>query len=478
MQVLGELMNLDAKENTIPLPWYHRAALGHESNTTVSVVLVKNNFRKNFDLIVSVIDPKVWDKAYRLSFKKEEGGGVVNEIFKKIHKKWDVILSESVAQEGGNYHLTSIICEPKVEDVDLEILSLKKGMLKNGFEVTAKPVYIDTPHIIKFKKTQVKNGHLTNCGWIFDFLKREISLEDQCKVLVTADTRLRILRFNFCRKNTVSFDIEHIEEQGTLKLITEKLLENPSFNILSSLSSKSGVPDEYARFRIVCEIEGENSQNTIEYVEKQINEISARHPLLSISVINFHLGKKANRLTYCNSPYDIVARVPGYLRPHIIHYKKDFPKNKFPIFISRRFVKNSEIDKVVNRIKKVLTENDCYCVEAFPKSGDRTSEDIEVKSKMWLSKAGILLINSPKKLGNKEPISLNLPQEYGFLDGQGKPILILQEGADLALSEKWSNVRGVKPTFIPDNAEAFNPENENSIDTKIIEWLNSIKFAL
>ena len=42
MQVLGELMNIRPKNGTLPLPWYHRAALGHENNTAVSVVLVKN----------------------------------------------------------------------------------------------------------------------------------------------------------------------------------------------------------------------------------------------------------------------------------------------------------------------------------------------------------------------------------------------------------------------------------------------------
>ena len=475
MQVLGELMYLRPKEGKLPLPWYHRAALGHENNTSVSVVLVKNEYRKNLDIIVSVIEPKVWSKAYRLSFKKREGGGIINDIYKNIYEKWDIILSESVAQEGGQHHITSVICEPKVDDIEGEINALKSKMRENGFKVSAKKVYIDEPEIVRYKKGLIKNGQIIDCDWIFDYLKKTNEIEKKCKVLVTADTRLRISRFILCNDNTVSFDIEHIAEQGTLKLITEKLTENPTFNILSSLSSKGTVRDGYAKFRIVCEMEKTNTQNTIEYVRNKIRELSIQYPLLSIDIIHAHLGKEAKNLTYCSSPYDIVAKVPEYLKPHIKRYKRGFPKRKYPVFLSRRFIRIEAVEKVVERIKKVLNENGCYVVEAFPKPGDRTSEDIEVKSKMWLSKAGILLINSPSKLGEIEPLSLNLPQEYGFLDGQGKPILILQEGADNELNKKWSNVRGVKPTIIPEDAEAFNPENENSIDAKIIGWIEGIK---
>jgi len=87
-----------------------------------------------------------------ISFKKKEGGGIINDIFKNIHEKWDIFLSESVSQEGGEHHITSIICEPKVPDVDKEIQELKSKMSKNGFKVSAKSVYIDKPDIVKFKK--------------------------------------------------------------------------------------------------------------------------------------------------------------------------------------------------------------------------------------------------------------------------------------------------------------------------------------
>ncbi len=474
MQVLGELMYIKKNSSLLPLPWYHRAALGLENDTTVSLSLVENKTRGNYDIIVTVIEPIVWKKAYRLSFVKSDNTGIVGEIFSNISKNWDIILSESVTQEGGKHHLTSLICEPKVEDLEKELERMKKLYENKKFSFSAKPVFIDIPIVKHTKNNKIKNGSIVKSNWIYKHLT-DIPKDKNIKVLVTADTRLRLLRFTLCSNETISVDIEHLAKQGTLKKITERLSKIKNFNILSSLSNKSSVDNAYARFRLVCEIKDKSPEKIYNLINKAIGDLNDKNPLLSISIIGHHFGKNAEKLTYCKSPYDIIAKAPFSLKPHIIEYKKDFPKNKFPVFLSRRFIRNEKVMEVVNRIKKVLEENDCYVVEAFPKKGDRTASDIEVKSKMWLSKAGILLINHHSKLDGKKAISLNLPQEYGFLDGQGKPILVIQEGHDMDISSEWSNFQGVKPTIIPSNEVAFNSENSNSIDNTIIEWLEEIE---
>ncbi len=477
MQVLGELMIIDNDLKNIPLPWYHRAPLGLESETTVSVSLVKNEKRNNCDIVVSIIDPEVWSKAHRLAFVKEEESGIVDDIYKNISDNWDIILGESVTSEGGSHHLTSLICEPKIEDISAELKNQEKKFAKIGFTFTAKPVYTVVPKLEATKYSQVENGFIRNCSWIKKYIDKHYPKKGNLnfKILVAADTRLRILKFTFCNSNAVSVDIEHKDKQGTLKKITEVLSQNNDFNILSSLSSKSSVNSKYARFRLICEMQGSKPEKTIEYIQKTIDKLSKKIPHFSISIIKTHEGIEGKKLTYCKQPFDLIAQTPKLLIPHIKEYRKGFPKNKFPVFLSRRFIDNEKVNQVVDRIKKILIENDCHVVEAFPKKGDRTAADIEVKSKMWLSKAGILLINHSSKLEGSHQISFNLPHEYGFLDGQGKPILVLQEGRDITIADKWSNFQGVKPTIIPENEKALNSENKNSIDKTIISWLKEIK---
>jgi hypothetical protein len=125
----------------------------------------------------------------------------------------------------------------------------------------------------------------------------------------------------------------------------------------------------------------------------------------------------------------------------------------------------------VARIKKVLLENGCEPVEALPEPGLSNTSLPQVSSKMWVAKAGIMLVAG----GETEALSMNLVHEAGFLNGQGKEVLILvEEGSGPALA-KWSNASGAVAPHFANGDKAFDPESPESIDKILIDWIATLK---
>ena len=151
MQVLGELMLIDPSFEKIPLPWYHRAPLGFENNTNVSVTLIENVTRPICDIVISIFEPDQWKNLYRFSLIKKEQPGVINNIFESI-PNWNIVLTESVTQEGGINHITSLICEPIISgDIKSELEYLETIFSKKGYIFSYKKVFIAIPKTLKTK---------------------------------------------------------------------------------------------------------------------------------------------------------------------------------------------------------------------------------------------------------------------------------------------------------------------------------------
>jgi hypothetical protein len=123
----------------------------------------------------------------------------------------------------------------------------------------------------------------------------------------------------------------------------------------------------------------------------------------------------------------------------------------------------------------VLDELGCVVVEAevLP-GGTRTSMD-EVSAAMWAARAGIVLGVEPS--GETEvAFSLNLAHEFGFMQGQGKPLLLLVEAPSKVEKEldAWSNLKGITaPRFSKEYA--LSPDDDLSLRAVVTRWVNSVR---
>ncbi len=88
--------------------------------------------------------------------------------------------------------------------------------------------------------------------------------------------------------------------------------------------------------------------------------------------------------------------------------------------------------------------------------------------------AGIVLVLDAKD-SDQAAFSKNLAHEVGFLQGQGKPILVLvEDGCEDPLKDV-ANLLGVNVPRFAKGERAFNPSHSTSIDQQITKWARSLK---
>ncbi len=178
----------------------------------------------------------------------------------------------------------------------------------------------------------------------------------------------------------------------------------------------------------------------------------------------------------CGSREDeVVARVPDDLLPTVRAAKGRLRRGRLPVFISRRFLdEDSRAKKVLTRISEVLEANGCFPVQALPEPGGLKPTPYVVASKMWISRAGIVLVLDAKD-SDQAAFSKNLAHEVGFLQGQGKPILVLvEDGCEDPLKDV-ANLLGVNAPRLAKGESVFNPSHPGSIDQRITRWSKSLK---
>ena len=118
MQVYGEFVKLPNDHKQLPVPWPCRIPLGLSSQTSVYVALSFGsplNSSGGFDdplptrppdIIVTVIDPKLWDQTSVIRVTRPDGHGVLNEVFEQLRKLHEesklvnIVIGESTTLTG------------------------------------------------------------------------------------------------------------------------------------------------------------------------------------------------------------------------------------------------------------------------------------------------------------------------------------------------------------------------------------------
>lgn len=485
MQVLGDLIRLpSSEEKGLPLPWWHRAPLGLSHNTSVFVALtVASSDRPVPDLIVTVLNPSRWDRMFRLKCFQKDKPGIVAEVFKRVYPL-NIALAETVKLEKGNLHQVSLICEPTSEeqDVSKQITRIKTELKTSGFKLAVNRLP-PLPELAWNRAGQVEHGWVTGVKWteeISSKYSKTVEKADLTRVVVSADTESRVLRYVFPRHGAMTVSIKHADEPGALAEIT-KALRSCNLNILSAFLRRGGGRGLDAELVAVCEPEDKVNVKEIGGLKKTVKEhISKIHPRFRPQLF-ISDGRDTEEAIYCRHPEEVVARVPDNLSWPVQKLKRQLREGtdgvkKMNIFISRRFPEHAQgISHIVAEVRQILKDNGCLPVEAEPTMGrDPNTIYTEVSSKMWASKAGIVLII---KVPDKEPISLNLAHELGFLLGQGKRVLVLVENEPECkeIMSSFTNLAGVVfQSFDP----KLDKDNLKSLQSIIKEWIKVVNNEL
>jgi hypothetical protein len=144
------------------------------------------------------------------------------------------------------------------------------------------------------------------------------------------------------------------------------------------------------------------------------------------------------------------------------------------VFLSRRLVDDRKAEVVAEAVRKALMANHCHVLESSP--GEEVLNPsmllVDISSKMWVAKAAIVLVVGIKE---QDPAGKNLPLEFGFMQGQAKPILLLVEKGGAEVERLWSNIDGVFAPRFPSDQVAFSDNDPNSIKGLITKWIETVR---
>lgn len=472
MQVLGDLIVLP-KNNDLPIPWWHRAPLGLQSKTWCFVALVHSKQRPVPDLIVSVLDPSNWASLRRIRCLHADEPGVISKVVNAV-PEFNIALAESATLESGELHEVTLFCEPpRVASRLPSNQILRKRLEAAGFHKINVTSFSPLP--VEWQDAgEIEAGWIRNVEWRSELEKRCKGIAcaniDFSRAVVSADTTNRFCRFVFPFKNACTIAIRHLDEPRVLKTITD-ILYRYELNVLSQLLRRGGAKPKNAVLVAVCEPKaGTNSEIPLEEVRRELEQLSP-HLMIHMS---YNSGRRAERTITPREPNTVLARVPAGLVEKVRRVKSFFPvTSRAMVFFSHRFVEHKRAVALSQAVREAVKENNCTILEASPDDDIRGPELVynDVSAKMWAADASIVLV---AKIGDQDPMGKNLPQELGFMLGQGKPLLLLVDSQLDGTQPLGSNLDGVfAPRFPPDDV-AYTKDNPNSLYGIITKWVKQI----
>lgn len=485
MFILGDLLRTDGCHEKLPAAWWHRAPLGFETGTQVFVSLTERRESRPGDLLVSVLNPNRWGKSFRIRCSYEDKPGVLARLFMlaKEHA-WNIALAETATTEG-RVHRLNLICEPQYPGAaDIPPGEIGEALQSRGFlDVSVNNIVAPEP-IQWHRLAQVRNGWIEakpgRLTWRTMIQEQAEGLEfgdqfDLDRLVVSADTENRLLRFVVPRHGARTVIIEHADEPGALHYLTGALVD-ANLNILSCLLKRGGAAPRNAIIVAVCEpalgsgFDDASIDDRIrEAIRKVPDEFRPAAPVIST-------GMHPKRVIYSRHPDDTVIHVPERWKARVSERRSSIPRGQLPVFLSQRFV--TGVEGFGREARRVLESNGCHVIQAPVLQGGTVTSMSEVSSAMWASRAGVVLVSRPSD-SSQISFSLNLAHEFGFFHGQSKPILLLAENDTEVINEldAFTNAKGMTvPRFNRDHA--FNPNHEESIAQAISRWVTKIRESL
>jgi len=381
-----------------------------------------------------------------------------------------------VTLEAGKVHRANLICERFYREEPKDNAErIEKELDQAGF----KGVQLTFNERLGLKwhdDARINYGWIERLHWRDQLLRlygaeacRQVDLD---RAIVSADTELRLLRYIFPRRGAQTLRVEHVDEPGALDCLG-RAIANCGMNVLSAVLRRGGTRRRRAELVAVCEPkDGEVQMSEIHArVQNEAETISRQYRARCRLVPD----RDASSVIYPNQPHAVVAEVPRQLRPVLDSLERLWGHDDGDrVFFSRRYIDGHHRDQVVSRVADVVSKHGCSIVEARPGPNEPDPTPHQVQAKMWKSRAAIVLV--AKESESDEGFSANLAHEYGFFQGQGKPVLFLvQERCMPEMEARLSNHKGLFVARFPDDDTALNPGRPDSLDRLVSEWIATWK---
>ncbi len=444
----------------------------------------------------------------------------------------NIALAEGVTVDHRGFYHVSLVCElldstssDSEREPNPELVARRKESLQNmankikaalskvGFEGW----YSDEPQVTPepalrwvrwVQNARIETGLIRGVEWHSEIRRlaatdADADQYDFARAVVSCNTRQRLVRFVFPKKGAVSIKVQHADTPGALAELTQTLGDNLRLNILSSILRRGGAKEVGNSVLIaVCEptAQSTDAQNALKQVEqlgvnlpdnikknlldpftslrKRIDTELGAIPPRFRAKWTVSKGRRWMDSLYLKHPDDIGVRVPSSLKAAVEQVvREEVEPGCIPVFLSRRFAgANAHTDRLLEKIRSTLSKNDCQAIEATPTAGTEHPTIQQVESRLWACKMGIVLVTA---LQDTDSLSMNLAHEYGFISGQGKPVVFLVESSERdKISRLISNLQGIVVEEFAGGEDALDNHLPNSIVSRLEQWLPRARAAM
>jgi len=440
MQVLGDLVKLTgAHPLSLPLPWWHRAPLGLITGTSVYVAILKPMKRPVGDIIISVLNPDKWENMLRVECKHEDRPGVIHMLLHAV-RDLNIALGEAVTVETGSKLSSCFICEApgtlKAGDFVARITGELKAEDFSDVDVrpfSLMPLKIHQPC---YQNIRVDHGWLHGIDWRDRFGRHfpEVGRQrpvDLNRVVVSADTEKRLLRYVFPLAGAITVTIRHKDAPGALRALSNALKESGA-NVLSALLRRSKQPMGYAEYVAVCEPEGGATAALKGSIEEQV---AAVDPIFDTK-LKMNDGREPDK----------VVTIP--------ESEDQEYSGRLPVLLWQRHVEGELGKRVLTKVTQVLRDNGCCPIES---GGGPFGSSASLPPRAWMSR-GVIVPVVGATASDEPKFCLDVATDLGLLLSLAKPLLLLVEGEKARGLETWPLPGGVSRQILypGDEAASFN----------------------
>jgi hypothetical protein len=392
-----------------------------------------------------------------LRIRRPDEKGVIASVLSELTNV-NIALAESATDETGDTHEITLVCEPAHEGAPMPTSSsLKRRYQKKGLLASVRDYQERT--ILWQRPAVVRRGWLRDVAWRKEVQTHRASSGpdvDLTRAVVSADTSHRILRFVFPLTNARTLRIEHRDSPTVLLEIMNHLVE-ADLNVLSMVLRRGGARPKNAVLVAVCEPQRpDEADHRFRQAEDGLNRCHPRHHI----AVRSHDGIDGSFAVTPREAETVLVRMPVGLSEEVRRIRRKERKPHQPaVFLSRRLLGDANTASYARAaIQAIEGAGGCLLEVALREAGLGTTVIYQtVMSHLWASDAGIILVSH---VGGNDPIGTNIPYEYGFLQGQGKPALLLvEEGLDLP----WTDIHGLFIQRFASGPRSVAPEDPKSI---------------
>jgi hypothetical protein len=424
------------------------------------------------ELVVSVLDPGRLPGMLRVKCLQADEPGCTSKVIECL-KDCKLELLEHVTSAAGEMHELSLVCFAQNGDNGKETCDALETRLSQGGFVGIRVTPYVVPEILWMSEGEVQAGWIRTVDW-----RRELQVQcgaeieargiDISRAVLSADTTHRFLRYVFPYKEARTISVEHRNEPQVLKRIADTFRDH-DINILSGVLRRGGAKPESALWVVTCE-PGKRRHATGLY-DQLFTRLKALPPADRVHP-KFRDAMDPSIAVTPRERYTVSARVPPNLRETYNSTKHAIPEGVRSVFFSHRYRTDARSMAIYATVREAVRDCGWHLLE--PRFNDKYGEALiphQVAAEMWVADAALVVIVGERR---EDSIGFNIPHEWGFFSGSGKPIIAFLDDEFRDPHQLWTNVDGTYIPRFPSKEVLLVKEDPRSLYRQVIDRLKGL----